>query len=208
MKVTTRLVRLHNASCCGRALVALVGGVAIYGVWVLFIWSIFSLPGYSTGFQEVGTGGMILSLLSPAVFFAGGIIYLKRTRPHDWRKQLPDFQVDPGSRIAHPGGAGWSSHADGTLKLVILSGSMLLRRIWLELGAWVPERKENIDQLERVRLNLAARATWERLADFEDHLTEIRELVGLGLVALRENAGCWYLRIALKGENREANRPF
>ena len=194
-----RIVR-HNVRCAGRMILwfALSGG--IFFLVFVFFWLMTSLI---TGRESLDwqVGGLSL-LVATSFFVVGGQLLPKRS-PLDWGQMIQDPLQFPGSRISRRQDFGYGQESFG-LRGLFLLGPKWFQKIKEEKGSMVSSSEVNAQSLERLRINLAARESWEELNDFKDHWDQLRELVLLGVVAIREHQSCHFFRVTLDGARRES----
>lgn len=199
MKVTPGLILRHDLASFGSAVLALAGAFIIWLLQSLFLWALCSLI---LQWNELSAKVWLICGGLPLLVMLIKLRSIKLTE-RSWKDSLPEYETDPsllGAKLLARGLNVSPTEGVAIMELITEAGPKMIKRAFEYIrGMLSPSQKES-QQLEKVRHNLAARDSWELFQDFESREHEIRKLVSLGLVTVRELSGIWSLRTSLKGQ--------
>lgn len=192
--ITSRLIWKHNLRCLGRLILWLAGSASIFLVVFLFAWVVASVFGQSELTVAVG-----LFCLSVALgVFLKGHQYLVKHGPKDWEKVAQKSDRKPGMRLGRLGQEDYEQMGVASMALV-LGGPKWLGQARDEFRKLLPRDAVTVSRLEKLRMHLSAREGWVPLNDFKKHEQDIRSLVLLDILAVRELMGQWCFHVTLSG---------
>lgn len=199
MTITPRLIFWHNLRVLGRVVLSFAGAFVVWLLQSLFLWALCSIV---LGWTELTSRVFFVCVGVPSGLLVRSLCKMQLGQ-RSWRESLPRYETEFGLSSVRlmARAVDLSDGAGGAVVALALSAAPRMVRAAIDdLKELIYPTKNESEQLERVRENLAARDSWELLRDFKTREPEIRKLAALGLVTVRKISGIWSLRISLRGQ--------
>ncbi len=196
--ITLRELRRYNAKCLGLGMLYFLGSCAVAGVIALLGWCVWGMMTGEMSLQTLSWRGQLFISVFTVLILRWGW-RKSRDESEIWARFQQDNAIDPGVRITRKMEQGMMGAGNGLITYVLLAPRWL-RQSMREWSSLISLRESTAEALEHVRRHLAARETWEPIAEFQHYDAELEQLAQLEMVSLREHLGEWYVRVSLAGQ--------